>query len=82
VNDPATTDPLRRTLQRGYLTRMAYLLEAPESLATDIAPLARGELLRLTEQLNATRERTSDEVLILHLDDIRARIERILGRND
>jgi hypothetical protein len=82
VNDPATTDPLRRTLQRGYLTRMAYLLEAPESLATDIAPLARGELLRLTEQLNAARERTSDEVLILHLDDIRARIERILGRND
>jgi len=77
VEDPMETDPLRRALQRGYLTRMEYLISAPETRSTDIAPLARGELRRLQEELGAARERAVSDLLILHIDDILDRITRV-----
>jgi hypothetical protein len=82
VDDPVLTDPLRRSLQRGYVTRMEYLLDAPETRSTDIAPLARGELRRLGEELQAAQARASNELLRLHIDDIQARIVRILEGAD
>jgi len=81
VEDPALTDSLRRSLQRGYIARMEYLLDAPETRSTDIAPLARGELRRLGEELASAQDRAASELLRLHIDDIQARIGRILESN-
>jgi hypothetical protein len=82
LDDPARTDPLRRSLQRGYVARMEYLLEAPESRSTDIAPLARGQLRRVLDDLAVARERTSDDLLLLHIDDLRTRVARIVDGED
>src|SRR5690606_31990525 len=77
VDDAGETDALRRSLQRGYLSRMEYLLSAPETQATDIVPLIRGELRYLSDELEEAGSRTRDEVLLLHIRDIQARIGRI-----
>ncbi len=74
----AAVGPYRRNLQRAWVDRMAFLMEDSDALQTDIAPKARGELRALRTQAQQARGRTGDEATRLHLDDIMARIDRIL----
>lgn len=78
ISDLRETDALRRSLQRGYLERMEYLLSAGETRRTDIVPLVRGELQILADEMAEVEERTRDDILLLHIRDIRARLERLL----
>jgi hypothetical protein len=74
----AAVGPYRRNLQRAWVDRMAFLMEDEDAIQTDIAPRARGELRALRTQAQQARGRTGDEATRLHLDDIVARIDRIL----
>jgi hypothetical protein len=71
-------DSFRRNLQRAYLDRLEALLENEEALTTDIAPLVRGQLVRLLDAVAAARMETRDEVTRLHLEDVAERIMRIM----
>jgi hypothetical protein len=71
-------DPFRRNLQRSYLDRMAALMEDPAALATDIAPLVRGELEELRTAALSAAPTAGDRVTRLHLQDVAARIENLL----
>jgi hypothetical protein len=73
-------DPFRRNLQRSDLARMGALMEDPEALATDIAPLVRGELEALRSAASAAAPTAGDRVTRLHLEDVVARVENLLGR--
>jgi hypothetical protein len=70
-------DPFRRNLQRSYLDRMATLMEDSAALATDIAPLVRGELQELRAAASAAAPTAGDRVTRLHLEDVAARIESL-----
>ena len=90
-----TIDVHRRALQRAHIERLQVLLtgspaqvppqfsqfvgpqiNAPQS---DIRPMARGELKTLQTQINAAIGRTSDRMSKLHLEDAKARIEKLLS---
>ena len=75
-------DSFRRNLQRGYLDRVRTLLEDDMALASDIAPLMRGELRALSRAAEDSRLASPDELTQLHLEDVIARIEEILDPRD
>ncbi len=74
----AAIDPYRRNLQRAYVSRMEELMSDEDASATDIAPLARGQLRTLDSEVAGAVGRTSDATTRLHLEDILARIDAIL----
>ncbi|HEX7050470.1 MAG TPA: zinc-dependent metalloprotease [Longimicrobiales bacterium] len=85
-------DAHRRALQRGYLERIAELLEDPEEEAasrfgrgsdvdvarSDIRPLARAQLREIRELADRAAARTGDPMTRVHLRDVVVRIDRIL----
>ncbi|MGH0033455.1 MAG: zinc-dependent metalloprotease [Myxococcota bacterium] len=89
----AQSDAYRRNLQRAHVERLEWLLteEPPTPPAffggnvtrvdvsqSDIRPLARAQLTDIRADARTARGRTSDRVVRAHLDDIVARIDRIL----
>ncbi|MEZ4703353.1 MAG: zinc-dependent metalloprotease [Rhodothermales bacterium] len=87
-------DAFRRNLQRGYLERLEYLMtqEAPPTPAffasfgytnvdvsqSDIRAYVRGELETLQTEVDRALARRGDTMRRLHLQDVKARIEKIL----
>lgn len=90
----ANLDTYRRNLQRAYIERMEYLLTADETPVppqfaafvgpqmdvsqSDIRPMARQELKILSAQVKAALPKYSNPVLKSHLEDVLARIEKVL----
>ena len=74
----APVGPFRRNLQRGYLEEVEELLRNEDALATDIAPLLRGELSAIREAAEAVATEPSDPLSGLHVEDVIARIGEIL----
>jgi len=84
-------DVYRRNLQRAYLQRVDLLLNPPRAPgsgttpppppgpASDVRPLLRGELRELARQVSGARNRIGDPMTRLHLEDLEAEIQRILG---
>jgi hypothetical protein len=75
----------RRSLQRTYLGRLAWLMEdrededdGPDLAKSDIRPLARAQLGTL--RAAASEADPGDELSRYHLEDVVARIEAILER--
>ncbi|WP_373512032.1 zinc-dependent metalloprotease [Persicitalea sp.] len=85
----AAIDIYRRNLQKAYLDRINYLLnEKPTSRRTvtpveisqsDIRSIARGELVKLQQQLKSTQNRYKDDLTRYHVQDAVVRIENILN---
>ncbi len=85
-------DTYRRNLQRGYLERLEYLMTedveaspsgfgsrtAVDVSQSDIRPLVRGQLEELREAATRAAGRVGDTVTRYHLNDVVARIDRIL----
>jgi hypothetical protein len=82
-------DEYRRALQRAYVERMELLMtdppadepgngEGPDVSRTDIRPLVRAQLTELRDEAASTARRMQDRVSEAHLDDLVARIDRIL----
>ncbi|HEX7119182.1 MAG TPA: zinc-dependent metalloprotease [Longimicrobiales bacterium] len=85
-------DVYRRALQRGWLDRMAFLLEdreeedGPRSRGrrevamsrSDIRPLVRAQLLTLRGDVAAALVRARDRMTRVHLRDVLVRIDAIL----
>ena len=90
--------PYRRSLQRGHLERLEYLMTTqPGSLPSifasfgmanidvsqsDLVAYARGELKTLQRDVRRAIARTRDRMTRLHLEDIDARIDDILDADD
>jgi len=90
-----TIDVHRRSLQRAHVERLELLLTGNEPnlpaqfrafvgpqinvSQSDIRPMARGELKTLQGQVRGAIGRTSDRMSKLHLEDVLARIEKILS---
>ncbi len=90
--------PFRRTLQRGHLERLEFLMEnepAPlpaifssfgyanvDVSQSDIRALVRGELQTLRASASRAARRTSDRMSRLHLEDVVARIDDILDTDN
>ncbi|MDT8368584.1 MAG: zinc-dependent metalloprotease [Longimicrobiales bacterium] len=72
------TDAFRRNLQRGYLDRMAALMEDEDARVTDIVAFVRGELGSLRETLTGAADSTGDRATELHYRDVVARIDDLL----
>jgi hypothetical protein len=86
-------DPYRRNLQRAYIERLQYLLEEEPPVAapnpsvwrtpvdvsqSDIRPMARAQLGELRSAIGRRLSRGSDEVTRAHLQDLIARITKVL----
>jgi hypothetical protein len=85
-------DTYRRNLQRGYLERLEFLMtEEVQSPAgpfsagppvdvsqSDIRPFVRGQLEELREESDRAARRSGDRATRYHLEDVVARIDRIL----
>jgi hypothetical protein len=79
-------------LQRGYLERLEFLMtEEVQSPArpfssgprvdvsqSDIRPFVRGQLQELREESDRAARRSGDQATRYHLEDVVARIDRIL----
>jgi hypothetical protein len=92
----APIDTYRRNLQRGYIERLAYLMNEEPPTRTgpfaraptvdvsqsDIRPLARAQLRALRAESESAAGRTGDEVTRYHLEDIVVRIDAILEGED
>ena len=94
----AAIGPFRRNLQRGYLERLEWLMtEEPAPVPSffasfgftnidvsqsDIRAFVRGELDTLRREVSRARNRTSDRMTRLHLQDLQARIDDILDPGD
>jgi hypothetical protein len=90
-----TIDVHRRSLQRAHIERLELLLTGNEPnlpaqfrafagpqinvSQSDIRPMARGELKTLQSQVRGAIGRTSDRMSRIHLEDVLARIEKILS---
>ena len=89
-----TIDAYRRNLQRAYIERLQFLLEEdppapaanPSTWRTpvdvsqsDIRPLARAQLVELRSAIARRLARGGDQPTRIHLQDLAARIERILN---
>ncbi|MEM6648412.1 MAG: zinc-dependent metalloprotease, partial [Bacteroidota bacterium] len=87
-------DTYRRNLQRGYLERMAYLLnEEPPSFSfffgtrvdvsqSDIRAFVRGSLRDLQASVDRAARRTQDTATRYHLQDASVRIDALLDESD
>ena len=82
LDDLTPIDPFRRDLQRGYLDRAQTLLEDEAALASDIAPLMRGEVNAVKGAAEASLVGVADELTRLHLQDVVARVDEILNPSD
>ncbi len=85
-------DTYRRNLQRGYLERLESLMteevQSPTSpfssvpwvdvSQSDIRPFVRGQLQELRDESDRAARRTGDRATRYHLEDVVARIDRIL----
>ena len=87
LNTGEAIDVYRRNLQRGYITRLDWLMnEEPESSSnatvsvtqSDIRPLVRGELETLKREMRSALGRTRDRLTTLHLQDALKRVDEIL----
>lgn len=88
----APIDTYRRNLQRGYIERLAFLLneEPPEPTGpfasaasvdvsqSDIRPLVRAQLRELRTEAEQAAARTTDDMTRYHLEDVVVRIDAIL----
>ncbi len=86
----AAIDIYRRNLQKAYLDRMNYLLNEtpPTSRRTvtpvdisqsDIRSIARGELVKLQQQMKSAQNRYKDDLTRYHIQDALVRIDNILN---
>ena len=84
----SSIDIYRRNLQKAYLDRLNYLLnEKPtgrsvtpvEISQSDIRSIARGELVKLQQQLKSAQNRYKDDLTRYHIQDALVRIENILN---
>ena len=56
-----------------------YMIETPVDVSqSDIRAYVRSELTRLRQDVEAARERTTDDATRVHLDDVLMRIDRVL----
>ncbi len=78
VSDRSATDAFRRNLQRAYVDRIATLMQDEDALASDVAPMAREQLMTLHGQLEGAARRTNDRATRAHFLDIHARITEVL----
>jgi len=95
ISTGKSIDMYRRNLQRGYLERMAFLMEDQQQTTgnarfgrggtpvnvsqSDIRPMVRGELSTLRTQIKASLAKTSDSMTKYHLQDALVRIDNILN---
>ncbi len=77
-NDDPVIDLYRRNLQRAYSQMLIDLVK--EESGSDLSALARGELVRIGQLLEASDdiEETNDLTTLYHLQDIAARIDNAL----
>ena len=89
----ASIDAYRRALQRAYLERMEYLMTeqpssnpfqgpAPNMTRSEIRPLVRAQLTAIHDGAEGAAGRVSDRATRAHLEDVQARIDRILEKNE
>ena len=78
-------DPWRRNLQRGHVDRLGWLLSDSAEMGSDVTvaqsdirALARAELVTIRNTAARAAGRTSDRATRIHLEEIMARIDRIL----
>ena len=95
LNAGKSIDTYRRSLQRGYLERMAYLMKDQEQTPaasrfarsgtqvdvsqSDIRPVVRGELIALQRQIRSSLPKAKDTMTKYHLQDALVRIDNILN---
>lgn len=72
-------DLYRRNLQRSYVGLLADGVDSSDS-ASDVAALARGELIDLRERIRGVAGDGVDATTRRHLDDVVARIELVLEK--
>lgn len=82
-------DIYRRNLQKAYLDRMNFLLNEKPPVSrlgtpvnvsqSDIRSIARGELVKLQQQLKSAQNRYKDELSRYHMQDALVRIDTILN---
>jgi len=75
-------DVYRRNLQRGKLELMSSLLNPEgeaEPLMSDVRPALRGELVWLQGALANAENRAGNDITRLHIQDLRAEVEKALG---
>lgn len=82
-------DIYRRNLQKAYLDRMNFLLNEKPAVSrfgtpvnisqSDIRSIARGELVKLQQQLKSAQNRYKDELSRYHVQDALVRIDTILN---
>ena len=85
----------RRNLQRGYLERMAFLMNEDTQVTSgfirdtqvdvsqsDIRPLIRGELRSLQGRAQSASLTATDTLTMYHLEDVVARIDQILNSDE
>jgi hypothetical protein len=89
LNNGRSIDPYRRALQRAHLERLEYLMVAEQETGgfggaalnasqSDIPAMARAELRSLQISLRNSRSRFSDRMSQIHIDDLLARVEKML----
>lgn len=89
LNNGRSIDPYRRALQRAHLERLEYLMVAEQETGgfggaalnasqSDIPAMARAELRSLQTNLRNSRARFSDRMSQIHIDDLLARVEKML----
>jgi hypothetical protein len=70
--------PYARQLQRSYLSHAADLLENEELDASDVPAALRSQLQTLREEAGQAAARAANPATRRHLEDVAARVERIL----
>ena len=92
----APIDTYRRNLQRGYIERLAFLMNEEITVSnspldwstpvdvsqSDIRPMARGKLKGLRTRAERAARQTQDEMTRYHLEDVLVRIDDILEGED
>lgn len=78
LSDGEVIDPLRRSLQRAYLNRIAVLMQDDNAWLTDAPGALRAQLLTLQTDLASAKAQVSDRATEAHLIDSEDRIRAIL----
>lgn len=74
------TSPYRRSLQKSYIGNLQTILlsNVPDNTETDVYSLIRYEIVSLQEEITTALTKTTDTMSRHHLEDILARIKKIL----
>jgi hypothetical protein len=72
-------DLYRRNLQRAYLDTFKPVLVGETTTETELRPVARGALRDLAHSINLALPKVTDHETLLHLQDCRTQIDRILN---